>query len=578
MIRRRLFAVVAVGFLAVALFGCTRIDEVTPTPPPTATATATATATSTPAPTPTPVILPTLTPTPLPQGCAVGLRLEPGDLCVYSDRERSDFVLAVRDDGSTYLDGDIGPLTLSERTTRPGAKVCACGLETEWDGNARTITALPEPPPAPLQTLRVEYPLPPFLGECRIGMEVEAGELCIYPGMSLCAFEVTQDGLGQFLMFSDRERIEARNVTHGELTYDFLAVASAGVWRIEDVPRAESAPSRSEWINCPPGQPVADLMDAIWKHDVARVQRLIDDGVNVNGRGEGGDPPLARAVFYSDHYQSTEIVERLIAAGADVNAIDVLGGPVLHVATKDRTLGALELLLAAGADPNARNTRGASALPWTLESEKAAHVLVNAGADVNSLDRNGNPILDAAFRFGTANAVRILLEGGADVNVLNTSREPLIYAAYSGGAEKLRLALEFGADVDARGPGGRTVLSAMTRQEFTDEYMQLIDAGADLDVCDDLGNPPLALALSSPHIHFTEALVHAGATVNTYSRAGEPLLAVAIETDSLEKVVLLVEAGADVNMTTSDGRTILELAKAAASPEVVEYLIDAGAE
>ena len=505
------------------------------------------------------------------------MRLERGEICAYSDDVESDFVLAVWDDGSTYLDGDVGPLSLSERVSRPGAKVCACGLETEWDGTGRTITALPEPI-SMVETNEFTLPTSPYLGECVIGMELERGELCVYPGMSLCAFEVTQDGFGQFLTFSDRERIEARNVTHGELAYDFLAVASDETWKIEDVPAIERDKFRGELINCPPDQRVADLWDAIWRHDIAKVQRLIDSGVDVNARGSIGNPLLASAVFYSGHYQSTEIIERLIDAGADVNAIGALGRPILHSATDDSTLAALELLLAAGADPNAPDAQGDSALFGAIQASGATRALVNAGADPNSLDRNGNPVLYTAFLYGTIEVVRILLDSGADMNVSNASREPILLGAYSGGAEKLRLALEAGADVDARGIGGRTALSWATRDEFREEYTQLIDGGANLDACDVLGNPPLVLAMASPDIRFTQALVDAGATVNTYVARGEPLLAVAITEDNPEAIPILVAAGADVNMTTSDGRTILELAQTMASPEIVQLLIDAGAE
>lgn len=510
--------------------------------------------------------------------CAAGLRLERGEACSYTDGDQSDFVLAVQADGSAYLDGDIGQLSLSEKVFRPDAKVCACGLETEWDGTGRTIMALPEAAPAPVEALSVDYPLPPFLGECRIGMELGAGELCLYPGLSLCAFEVTQDGSGQFLTLSDRERIEARNVTHGELTYDFLAVASDGTWKIEDVSMIGRDSFRSEWIHCPPDQRVADLWDAIWRHDIVEVQRLIDSGMNVNARNDIGHPLLASAVFYSGHYQSTEIIERLISAGADVNAVDVHGTPTLHSAADDSTLGALQVLLEAGADPNARNARGASALSGAIQAPGATRALVNAGADANSLDRNGNPILHTAFLFGTPDVVRILLDSGADMNVTNTSGTPLILDAYSGGAEKLRLALESGANVDARGIAGRTALSSVTRYEFGEEYMQLIDAGANLDACDSLGNPPLVFALSSPDIRFTQALVRAGATVNTYDALGEPLLMTGIKRGDLEKIALLVEAGADVNARDSRGSTVLELARLVGSPEIVQYLIDAGAE
>ena len=123
---------------------------------------------------------PTRVPIEIQYECAVGLLLEPGEACSYLDENRSNFVLAVRGDGSTLLDGSVGPLWLIDRTVEPGDKVCVCGLTTESDGLNRTITALPQPIPT-FQIERFVLPPSPYLGQCVVGMDVETGELCWYP-------------------------------------------------------------------------------------------------------------------------------------------------------------------------------------------------------------------------------------------------------------------------------------------------------------------------------------------------------------------------------------------------------------
>jgi ankyrin repeat protein len=59
---------------------------------------------------------------------------------------------------------------------------------------------------------------------------------------------------------------------------------------------------------------------------------------------------------------SVEILKRLLAAGADVNAQDIQGDtPILHARKMDH-LDVAKLLLAAGADPRIENLGGFSAL------------------------------------------------------------------------------------------------------------------------------------------------------------------------------------------------------------------------
>ena len=560
--RRRL---IAFGLIAVALLlalGCTRVDEVTP--PPIAT----------------PTITPTPTPIPIDYDCVVGLRLEQGEACAYRDGEESDFVLAVREDGSTYLDGSLGPLMLSERITEPDAKVCACGLETEWDGTARTVTALPQPFLEVERPRYVEPPPIPFLGECVMGMEVEAGEFCVYPG-SLCAFEVSEGGLGHFLTFSHSESIEANGVTNGELIYDFQAEGSGEVWTIRDVPPPMGEDFIfSDRVNCPPDQQVARLSDAIWRHDIDQVQRLIDDGVNPDGLNQYGWRLLEFAIIYSGDYESSEIVRRFVDAGADVNAFNVHGYPILEAATQDETIEVLRLMLDGGAEPNLRSYDGHTVLQRAARSgnKGAIRLLVEAGADVNALDHDGDSILQHALELSEVETVETLLDVGVSVHGTDRTGFPWLYTASLGGPEKVQLMLNAGADVNARSSFGQPVLSILAERASPEIVKMLLDAGANPDVCDASGRVPLFYAIQSGQVENVQALVESGANVNVFDREGDPLLVRALRRGIDSIVRIFVNAGADVNAIDSDGKTMLELARQIGSQPAVQYLIDAGAE
>src|SRR3954470_24717774 len=106
------------------------------------------------------------------------------------------------------------------------------------------------------------------------------------------------------------------------------------------------------------------LSEAIRAHDLAAVDALIAEGVEVNACHEPHCPPLFQAV----EHQQAEIARRLIAAGADINRDAGQGWtPLAHAIDSESDAASqaglppesvatelVELLLAAGAKPTAR--------------------------------------------------------------------------------------------------------------------------------------------------------------------------------------------------------------------------------
>ena len=447
MLRALLVSGLIVVALLLAMLGCTRVDEVTPTATPIVTVTPQiAELAEHPGPTPVPVIG-TATPTPGPTRtprpptptsvpvnvqyeCEVGLRLEPGEACTYRDDEQSDFVLAVLDDGSTLLNGRAGPLTVRDRITEPASKVCVCGLETEPDGMARTITALPKP----IRTSRVErFELPPspFLGECVAGLKVGAGELCRYPG-TICIFDVTVDGKGHFLGVSNSNEVVFDELTRGDITLDFRAVDSGGDWTIQSVPGPMGDSFRA---HCPVDERVDEIVSAIRQKEVDQVQRYIDADLDLNARdGIYGFPLVLVAAIAAESSNNTQIVRMLIDAGADVNRYTANGAPLLNGAAIRGSARALRMLVDSGSDTNARDYYGYTALRRALQGNtmERAQALIEGGADVNALDYSGSPLLHHQLLSGRTDAVSVLLDAGADLNALGRSGEAMLSAALGG--------------------------------------------------------------------------------------------------------------------------------------------------
>ena len=123
----------------------------------------------------------------------------------------------------------------------------------------------------------------------------------------------------------------------------------------------------------------------------------------------------------------TELVEKLLNAGANPNATNSYGYAPLHVAVAAGQTAIVEALLNAGADPNAVPSEGSDS-KWTLEYcggmtplHFAAHggnaeiidALLAAGADADAADGAGTAPMYWAEKAGHVDAVISLLTGGA---------------------------------------------------------------------------------------------------------------------------------------------------------------------
>ena len=100
---------------------------------------------------------------------------------------------------------------------------------------------------------------------------------------------------------------------------------------------------------------------------------LVAAGAEVAAGNRRGAQPLHYAAdggpgCRNDRHQATQrdTVLRLIAAGADPNAVDLGGVTPLHRAVRNRCADAVSALLEGGADPGRPNKRGSSPMQLAL--------------------------------------------------------------------------------------------------------------------------------------------------------------------------------------------------------------------
>ena len=84
----------------------------------------------------------------------------------------------------------------------------------------------------------------------------------------------------------------------------------------------------------------SQLNVAISKGDLAKVQQLVEIGVDVNKKDERGTTPLMYAILFNQ----PQIVSYLIRKGADCNAKDVKGNSISDYAEKSKSEEIIKLV------------------------------------------------------------------------------------------------------------------------------------------------------------------------------------------------------------------------------------------
>jgi 26S proteasome non-ATPase regulatory subunit 10 len=121
-------------------------------------------------------------------------------------------------------------------------------------------------------------------------------------------------------------------------------------------------------VGCGTSAPDVSIHDAAEEGNIKAVKQHLAAGTDVDAKDMNGETPLNWAT-YNGH---KEIVELLIAAGADMNVKDhVWGYTPLHRAAFSGHKEIAELLIANGADVNATDKYGETPLGETQRYEIA---------------------------------------------------------------------------------------------------------------------------------------------------------------------------------------------------------------
>ena len=209
-----------------------------------------------------------------------------------------------------------------------------------------------------------------------------------------------------------------------------------------------------------------------------------------------------------------------VAAQVPPDALQLARYTGLHAAAHRGDLAALDRLLAAGADVDARDAHGRTPLhvaAFARQREAVRH-LAKAGANLGALENDRYDAVTIAAVADDEETLRVLLALGASAG-LTTSRydgTALIAAAHLGHDGVVRQLIAEGAPLDhVNNLHWTALIEAIVLGQGGPRHIAtvaaLLDAGASTTLTDREGRTPLALARSRGYMPMVLLLQQAGA-------------------------------------------------------------------
>jgi ankyrin repeat protein len=191
---------------------------------------------------------------------------------------------------------------------------------------------------------------------------------------------------------------------------------------------------------------------AVFKDDMDLIDTLLAKGANIDAVDAQGETPLHHAVTDGQ----TEIIKLLLSRGANVNFKESkFGLTPLHLAVIipfEYKTEIINLLLEYGTDIDAVTNKGVTPVQFALTANhpEIVKLLISEGANVNNQDIDGEILLHSASKRGNSDLVKILLSNGAKPNIKdNDGKTPLDIAIKEGHSEIVIILKEHGAKTGA---------------------------------------------------------------------------------------------------------------------------------
>ncbi|XP_047314092.1 serine/threonine-protein phosphatase 6 regulatory ankyrin repeat subunit C [Impatiens glandulifera] len=304
------------------------------------------------------------------------------------------------------------------------------------------------------------------------------------------------------------------------------------------------------------------------------LQRVIDSGCDLNSRTDTGET----ALMISVRYKRDECLKVLVAAGADLGLVNLVGRSASSIAEsngwalsfRDSVINSIR----SGKSPKTTNASVFSPILFVAKSgdvEALKCLMGRTEIDIDYQDEKGFSAVMISVMEGHVDAFRLLVYAGADVKLPNKFGETAITLSSLNQNryqfEKVLLDFELEKGNRSNG-GGFFALHCAARRGDLPAVRSLTDRGYDLNMTDGDGYTPLMIAAREGNEGMCRLLISLGAKCDAKNGKGETALSLAIKSGSSRNtgVVNIIEdeiarrvviKGSIVMKHTKGGRGVL---------------------
>ena len=309
---------------------------------------------------------------------------------------------------------------------------------------------------------------------------------------------------------------------------------------------------------------------------------LASPTLNVHRRDESGKTLL----HYAVQWNHASVLKLLLAAGADVNAMDNDGHTPLDYCRRYDAEGCYALLTQTNGK---RNDKQDPPLILRIHAHEPGRLreVLQGGADVNATDSDGCPALvwaiihaaraQEAYRNAALECLHILLKH-PEININQSDKKgclPLHHAVAVGSTECIRLLLQTGdCDINQADRQGTTALHlALSSDKTACAHLLVTAPGINVHLPNKHGETPLHLAAAHGNADMVRHLLtRSGIQVNARTAISQntPLMQAVRHPECVR--LLVNDARTDVSLKNFMGETALSLAHQWGNAESLQHL------
>ena len=246
---------------------------------------------------------------------------------------------------------------------------------------------------------------------------------------------------------------------------------------------------------------------------------IVKEILELGGRDTKKDKCRRSALIFAVKNGHTDVVSLLLSRGSPFDEPDSSKNYPIHYAAAYGWMDCLKLLIKAGADVNVGNDWKIQPLLVAMlqgQTGIVSHLLDMTEVDVNGKDEKGRTLVSRAIDVLDVESFKqlehLILINKADVNIADLSgMNPLHYLC-----KRNRPVCWF------------TDVSQKEKEEWEMERIDLalktaqllIDAGCEINICNNEGIPPVMLAIQMKHIKLAELLIRKGADLTICPSGG----------------------------------------------------------